>query len=160
MTPLSCDIFNHIKYKVTQKVVWQLYYGFIFPKITYGLNAYGYTSASNISKIQTMQNKLLKLILKLDIRTRTNAVNKTLKILKIEDIHQTKVLALANSCVMKKSCNIWTVLQYQKHSSPLYKESWLFRCIIKPERIRWLTNFGLKVRSSPRLTLRMGVYWI
>ena len=41
-----------------------------------------------------MQNKLLKLILKLDIQTRTNTVHKMLNILKIEDIHKTKVLVL------------------------------------------------------------------
>ena len=78
-------IFNHIKHRVTQNVVRQLYYGFIYLKIAYGLEVYGYTSISNVSKIQTMQNKLLKLILKLDIRTRTNTVHKMLNILKIED---------------------------------------------------------------------------
>ena len=80
-------IFNHIKHKVTQNVVRQLYYGFIYSKIAYGLEVYGYTSVSNVSKIQTMQNKLLKLILKLDIRTRTNTVH-----------HE------------QLSCNIWTLL--------------------------------------------------
>ena len=49
-----------------------------------------------------MQNELLKLILNLDIRTRTNTVHKMLNILKIEDIHKTKVLAFVNSCVMNK----------------------------------------------------------
>ena len=34
-------IFNHIKHKVTQKVVRQLYYGFIYSKIAYGLEVYG-----------------------------------------------------------------------------------------------------------------------
>ena len=41
-----------------------------------------------------MQNKLLKLRLKLGIRTRTNTVYKMLNILKIEDIRKTKMLAL------------------------------------------------------------------
>ena len=35
-------IFNHIEHKVTQKVVQQLYYGFIYSKIAYGLEVYGY----------------------------------------------------------------------------------------------------------------------
>ena len=103
-------IFNHIKHKVTQKVVRQLYYGFIYSKIAYGLEVYGYTSVSNVSKIQTMQNKLLKLILKLDIRTRTNTVLKMLNILKIEDIHKTIVLAFVNSCVMNKCPAIFELL--------------------------------------------------
>ena len=80
----------------------ELHYGFIYSKIAYGHEVYGYTYVSNVSKVQTMQNKLLKLILKLDIRTRTNTVHKMLNILKIEDIHKTKVLAIVNSCVMNK----------------------------------------------------------
>ena len=75
-------IFNHIKHKVTQRVVWLLFYGFIYSKIAYGLEVYGYTSVSKISKFQTMQDKSLKLILKLDFRTRTNTVHKMLNILK------------------------------------------------------------------------------
>ena len=35
-----------------------------------------------------MQNQLLKLILKLDIRTRTNTAHKMLNILKMEDIQK------------------------------------------------------------------------
>ena len=98
--------FNHIKHKVIQRVVRQLYYGFIYSKIAYSLEVYGYTSVS-VSKIQTMQNKLLKLILEVDIRTQTNTVHKMLNILKIEDIHKIKLLAVVNSCVIKKmSCNL------------------------------------------------------
>ena len=89
--------FNHIKHILTQRVVQQLYYDFIYSKIAYGLDVYGYTFVSIVSKIQTMQNKLFKLILKLDIRTRTNTVRKMLNILKIEDIHE----AFVNFCAMK-----------------------------------------------------------
>ena len=76
-------IFNQIKYKVTQSFVRQLCYAFIYSAIMYGLVVYGYTSATYLSKIQTVQNKLLKLVIKLDIRTQANAMLKTLNILKI-----------------------------------------------------------------------------
>ena len=89
--------FNHIKHILTQRAVQQLYYDFIYSKIAYGLDVYGYTSVSIVSKIQTMQNKLFKLILKLDIRIRTNTMRKMLNILKIEDIHE----AFVNFCAMK-----------------------------------------------------------
>ena len=125
--------FNPIHKTQTQKVLRQLCNGFIVSKITYGLEAYGYTSTSNVSKMQTMQYKLLKL----DIRTHTNTVHKMMNILKREDIHKTKVLAFVNTFVMKKmSCSIWTVLQYQKHLV-LYRASWEFIGIIKPDRKRW-----------------------
>ena len=43
-------IFNHIKHKITQKVVRQMYYGFIYSKIAYGLEVYDYTSVSNVQQ--------------------------------------------------------------------------------------------------------------
>ena len=108
----------------------QLYYGFISSKIAYGLDVYGYTSVSNVSKIQTMQNKFLKLILKLDFRTRTKTVHKMLIILKIEDLHKTIVLAFVNSSVMNKCPAIFEQyyniknIQYYRY----YQASWGFRC--------------------------------
>ena len=127
--------FNHINHKVIQRVVRQLYYGFIYSKIAYSLEVYGYTSVS-VSKIQTMQNKLSKLILEVDIRTQTNTVHKMLNILKIEDIHKIKVLAFVNSCVIKKCPAIFEQF-YQKHSVQ-YQTSGGFRCTIKLDRIWWL----------------------
>ena len=52
-------IFNHIKYKITPVVVRQLYYAFIYSRIKYGIELYGSSSASNVNKVQVIQNKLL-----------------------------------------------------------------------------------------------------
>ena len=67
----------------------QWYYAFIYSKIKYGIEIYGNTSAKNpnISRIQVIPNKLLKLILSWDWQTSTNFVRSDLKIL-VEDIHE------------------------------------------------------------------------
>ena len=47
-------ISNTTSNTTTQKDARQLHYGFIYSKITYGLEVYGYISASNVSRLQTM----------------------------------------------------------------------------------------------------------
>ena len=61
-------IFNHIKARVSMKIARQTYYAFIYSRLQYGIEIYGCCSESNISKIKTLQYKLLKLILQLDRR--------------------------------------------------------------------------------------------
>ena len=41
----------------------QLYYAFIYSRIKYGIELYGISSASNMNKVQVIQNKLLKISL-------------------------------------------------------------------------------------------------
>ena len=81
-------IFNHIKCKVNLKLSRQLYYAFIYSKIKYGMEVYGSCSSTNIGKIQTMQNKLMKLLLRLRRMTPTNELHMYLNILKVSDIYK------------------------------------------------------------------------
>ena len=92
-------IFNHIKYKITPVVVRQLYYAFIYSRIKYGIELYGSNSASNMNKVQVIQNKLLKMVLKLDRLMPTNDLHKNIKILKIVDIHKCNTLGLVKEMV-------------------------------------------------------------
>ena len=71
-------IFNHIKYKITPVVMRQLYYAFIYSMIKYGIELYGSSSASNMNKVQVIQNKLLKMVLKLDTLMPTNDLHKNI----------------------------------------------------------------------------------
>ena len=82
--------------------VRQLYYAVIYSKIKYGLEVYGNTSSRNISKLQVRQNKLLKYVMRFDIRTGTNLLHTTLDIMKVEDIHKNNGLAFVNMCLMGK----------------------------------------------------------
>ena len=92
-------IFNRFKYKITPVVVRQLYYAFIHSRIKYGIELYGSSSASNMNKVQVIQNKLLKMVLKLDRLMPTNDLHKIIKILKIDDSHKCNTLGLVNEIV-------------------------------------------------------------
>ena len=74
----------------------------IYSRIQYGIEAYGSCAKETMSKLQIIQNKLLKLLLKLDRRTSTDLVHKELSLLKI-DVHIAKVLSFVNEC---RSCRV------------------------------------------------------
>ena len=69
-------IFNHIKSFITSRIAWQLYFAFINSRISCGIELYGHWADEHLSKLQTLQNKLLKLMLKLDRRTSTNQLQR------------------------------------------------------------------------------------
>ena len=54
-------IFNHIKNFVSKRIARQLYFAFINSRIQYGIETYGTRAKESLAKVQTMQNKLLKL---------------------------------------------------------------------------------------------------
>ena len=58
-----------------------------YSRIQYGTEAYGSCAKETISKLQIMQNKLLKLLLKWDRRTPTDLVHKGLSLLKTDAVH-------------------------------------------------------------------------
>ena len=66
-------IFDHIKNFVSVKIARQLYFAFLYLRIQYGMEIYGNCAKKTLSKLQVMQNELLKLLLKYDRRTPTIA---------------------------------------------------------------------------------------
>ena len=89
-------IFNQIKHKVTTKIARQIYYAFIYSRIKFGIEVYGNCSETNINRIQTIQNQLLKLILKLNRRTPTNTLHRNMRIVKVSHIADSCVLGFVN----------------------------------------------------------------
>ena len=85
------------------KIARQIYYAFIYSRLQYGIEIYGCCSQSTISKIQTLQNKLLELILQLDRRTGTNQLHSLLNNAKVNDVYTIKILDFVNNCLSKKN---------------------------------------------------------
>ena len=109
-------IFKQLRHKVTPNTVRQLYHAFIYSEIKYGLEVYGKTSARNIHKLQVMQNKLLKYIMRFRIRTGTNLLHATLDVLKVKDIQKNNVLIFVNISHGKLPRNIKSVLLSENHT--------------------------------------------
>ena len=61
----SFGIFTHIKSFITSRIARQMYFAFINSRISYGIEVYGHCADEHLSKLQTLQNKLLELMLNL-----------------------------------------------------------------------------------------------
>ena len=96
-------IFNHVNNLFSLRISKRLYNASIYSRIQYGIKAYGSCAIESLSKLQIMQNKLLKLLLKWDRRTLADLVHQRISILKIDDVHIAKVVSFVNEC---RSCRV------------------------------------------------------
>ena len=94
-------IFNNIKHLVSKTIARQLYFAFIYSRISYGIEVYGNCSQQNLQKIQIIQSKLLKLLLSKDPRTSTNELHKFMNILKVKDIQNANIVCFVKNCLIK-----------------------------------------------------------
>ena len=109
-------IFKRVKDKVTQKLVRQLYFAFIYSRISYGIQVYGSCSNKLLNKVQTLQNGLLKYFLNLKHRYHTNNLHIKLQILKVKDIYEVNILAFVRKCLLHECPDLFhDYYSYQNH---------------------------------------------
>ena len=92
-------MFKKVRYCITQKLCRQIYYAFIYSRISYGIEIYGSCTDKLLSRLQVIQNKLLKFLLKQDSRTPTSTLHYNMKILKIKHIYETNILNFVKNCL-------------------------------------------------------------
>ena len=138
-------IFNHIKYKVNDKTARQLYFAFVFSRLKYGIEIFGNCSERNINKLQTMQNKLLQLLLHLDRLTPTNKRHKHLNNLRINDLYNYSILSFVNDTQLGKCPEIFEKYFEKKHSN--YDLSQKGQLVIPPARLA-LGNRALRINGA------------
>ena len=77
---------------VPVKLKKQLYYSFVYSRIAYGIEVYGSCNSTLLTKIQVMQNKLLKILYNRERRYPTNILHQEVKVLLVKDIHELMLL--------------------------------------------------------------------
>jgi hypothetical protein len=103
-------LFYNIRHLLTDSLKLQLYYSFVSSRITYGIEIYGSCKIAHIRKIQTLQNKLLKVLFNLHYKTSTNFIHSNLKILKCTDMYNVAVLKFTYSVI-----NEISILQFNEY---------------------------------------------
>ena len=93
-------IFSKIKHFMNKNTARNIYFALINSRINYGIEVYGKCAASYMSKIQTLQNKLMKMLLQLHYRTPTDDLHAMLNILKVNDMFKTNILSFVNRCLL------------------------------------------------------------
>ena len=88
-------VFYNIRNYLNIDHIRTIYFTMLYSRLKYGCITYGLTSNENVSKIQIMQNKLLKILLKKPFRYSTNVLHNDLSLLKFEDIVYQEITAFA-----------------------------------------------------------------
>ena len=110
-------VFNHVKSFVTKRIARQLCFACIYSKINYGIKIIGSCSKQLFSKIQGVQNKVLKFLLNLNRHTLTMELHTTFSILKVDHIIKSSILLLllkiyhfvVLQCIILK-CYFWSLV--------------------------------------------------
>lgn len=87
------NAFKIVKSKISHKHKQKMYYAYIHSKIQYGIELYGHAADTNLKKVQTLQNKALKILYNRHPRTDTEALHRELKLLKVKDIQKLNILS-------------------------------------------------------------------
>ena len=79
-------VFYSIRNYLSKVCIKTIYFTLIYSRIKYGLAVYGQAGVTKVNKIQTLQNKLLKVLTNKKFRYSTNKLHDDLGILKVTDI--------------------------------------------------------------------------
>ena len=96
-------LFYNLRNLLPNHLKRQLYYALVYSRVQYGIEVYGSCSKNRIKRIQTMQNKLLKVLFKRPLRTSTNELHSDYKLLKVKDIFKMNILKFVFNAVKKRS---------------------------------------------------------
>ena len=101
---------------MTSKLSRELYFAFIYSKIKYAIEVYGNCSSTNMSKIQILQNKWMKMLLKLDRRNSTNYLHKMLNSCKVNDIYACCLLNFVNDVLCGRRPDVFkTYFEFRRN---------------------------------------------
>ena len=90
----SLGILSKLKHFLPSNSLLKLYYAFIHPHLLYGLSIWGCTHKSYLSKLQTLQNKVVKIIGGGKYMDHATPFCSKLKILKIPELYKHEVAKL------------------------------------------------------------------
>lgn len=86
------SVFFSISRFINRDMAKQIYYAYVYPHITYCIEIYGSANASVAKKIQTIQNKLLKILCRKSYRYPTYELHHELGLLTVKEIYEFRVL--------------------------------------------------------------------
>ena len=90
-------IFYNIRNFISINHAQTIYYAMVASRIKYGLIIYGSADKGVMQPIQTLQNKLVKVLLNRNYRFPTNTLHNDMEILKVNDIYNIEVLSFVHN---------------------------------------------------------------
>ena len=90
-------IFYNIRNYLTKDNIKTIYYALVYSRIKYGITVYGQACKTKMQRIQTLQNRLLKVISGKDYRFSTDELHDEFDLLLIKDIANQEILAFVHN---------------------------------------------------------------
>ncbi len=87
----TANSFKVIKNKVRTENKRTLYHAYIYSKIQYGIEVYGRATQTLLKRVQTQQNRALKILYRLDYLTPTIKLHTDLNLLLVKDIYKCSI---------------------------------------------------------------------
>ena len=114
---LKCffPLFYNIRQYLEKENIRNIYYTMIYSRIKYGCIITGQTTNENLNKIQTLQNKLLKVLYYKSYRYSTNNLHNELSILKYNDLINQETLSFVYKYVHSELPSVFSGYFSHRH---------------------------------------------
>ena len=96
------SVFYNIRYYLFLENCKTIYYTMVYSKIKYGICVYGFTKTVNMSKLQVLQNKLIKVLTGKELRYPTNVLHNDLHVLQVKDILTQEITSFVSKYLNNK----------------------------------------------------------
>ena len=93
------SVFYNIRDFVNKSLIKTIYFACIFSRVKYGIEIYGSCNKTLMNKLQTTQNKLLRILTRKDRMYGTDALHNELEIFKIKDTYEMYTLFFVYNCL-------------------------------------------------------------
>ena len=138
-----------------------IFYTMIYSRLKYGSIVPGLTSDGNINKIQTLQNRLLKVLSHKNYRYSTNKLHNELSILKVKDMVYQEILSFTHSYVHDKLPKVFKNFFNHRHEvSEMITEPRLRRFNLPTIKTNigasTVTVVGSKLFNEKAMELKLG----
>ena len=95
-------IFAKVRYMMPRRCLTTLYNSFTFPKINYGIEAYGNTTLETLRPLKVAQNRILKILQFKPHKSNTNKLYSDFSVLKMEDIFKFSMCNITHKYIHHK----------------------------------------------------------
>ena len=106
--------------------------------INYGIELYGSASSNILSKLQSKQNQLLKVLYNKDWLYGTNLLHHECKLIKVKDLYELRILSFVHKCLNKDTIPLF--YDYFLYKRDLHSHN--TRDDLNLTTIRSRTNYG------------------
>ena len=97
-------IFYKIRNKLPSMILKSIYFAFVHPHLLYGIELYANTSSSHLSNLETLNNKLLRILQNKPYNSPSKELYVEYNTLSIPDMHTQQILMLVHKFIYHKHC--------------------------------------------------------